>query len=144
MFSKSCEYGIRAAIFIAVESFNGRKTGIKEIARQIDSPEPFTAKILQILVKHQIITSFKGPSGGFFIPVESLPLIKLATIVSAIDGDKVFKDCALGLKECTEESPCPLHCEFKRIREELEVLLKSTSIEDSIAGLQLKQTFLKK
>jgi len=144
MFSKSCEYGIRAAIFIAEESSKGRKTGIKEIAAQIDSPEAFTAKILQTLVKHQIITSTKGPSGGFYIPAESLSEIKLVEIVSAIDGDAVFKNCALGLDTCSEDSPCPLHNEFKRIRDELETMLRSVSFEDLTAKLHSKQTFLKR
>jgi len=144
MFSKSCEYGIRATISIAVESSKGKKTGIKEIAREIDSPEAFTAKILQTLVKHQIIASAKGPSGGFYIPTESLSKIKLVNIVSAIDGDAVFKSCALGLNKCTESSPCPLHNEFKRIRDELETMLSSTNVEDLIIGLQSKQTFLKR
>jgi len=144
MFSKTCEYGIRAAIFIAEESTKGRKTGIKEIARQIDSPEAFTAKILQTLVKHRIITSSKGPSGGFYIPEESLSEIKIVEIVSAIDSDAVFKGCALGLDECSEDSPCPIHSEFKRIRDELEAMLRSVSIGDLTAGLRLKQTFLKR
>ena len=144
MFSKTCEYGIRSVIFIAKESSQGRKTGIKEIARQINSPEAFTGKILQTLVKNRIITSSKGPSGGFFIPEESLSTIKLVEIISAIDGDAVFKNCALGLNECSEASPCPLHLEFNRIREELENMLRSTSVEDLTIRLDSAQTFLKR
>jgi len=144
MFSKTCEYSIRAVIFIAEESTGGKKTGVKDIARRIDSPEAFTAKILQILVKNQIIASTKGPSGGFYIPEESLSLIKLAEIVSAIDGDAVFKNCALGLDGCSEDSPCPLHDKFKRIRDELEAMLRSVSIGDLTEKLHTKQTFLKR
>ena len=144
MFSKTCEYGIRATIFIAKESSQGKKTGIKEIARQINSPEAFTGKILQTLVKNRIITSSKGPSGGFFIPDELLSQIKLVEIISAIDGDAVFKNCALGLDTCSEDSPCPLHLEFNRIREELENMLHATSIEDLTVRLGSEQTFLKR
>ena len=68
MFSKSCEYGIRATIFIATQSYLNNRTGIKDIAKKIDSPEAFTAKILQILVKANIIHSTKGVGGGFEIP----------------------------------------------------------------------------
>ena len=144
MFSKTCEYGIRAAIFIAEESRKRNKTGIKEIAGHIDSPEAFTGKILQTLVKRQIISSTKGPSGGFYISEESLSQIKLVEIVSSIDGDAVFKNCALGLNVCSEDSPCPLHSEFKRIRDELEAMLRSVSIGDLTTGLYSKQTFLKR
>jgi len=145
MFSKACEYGMRAVIFIAEESTKGRKTGIKEIARQTDSPEAFIAKILQTLVKRHIITSVKGPSGGFYIPEESISRIKLVEIISAIDGDAVFKNCALGLGECTgNSSPCPLHQEFNRIRGDLEDMLRTTSIDDLTKRLHSELTFLKR
>ena len=53
MFSKTCEYAIRATIYIASESSAGKRCGIRDIARKIESPEPFTAKILQRLVKQR-------------------------------------------------------------------------------------------
>ncbi|MHC2993533.1 Rrf2 family transcriptional regulator, partial [Pontibacter sp. HJ8] len=67
MISKSCKYGIRAAVYIASKAGEGVKLNVKAIAKEIDAPEAFTAKILQILNKHRIITSLKGPYGGFFI-----------------------------------------------------------------------------
>jgi len=42
MFSKSCEYAIRACIFIAAESLKRVKVGQKTIAQAIGSPEAFT------------------------------------------------------------------------------------------------------
>src|SRR5690606_11344144 len=66
MFSKACEYGIRAVIIIESYSKNNKKIGIKEICNGINAPEPFTAKILQNLRKLDIINSTKGPNGGFF------------------------------------------------------------------------------
>ena len=67
MFSKSCEYAIRATIFIASKCCENRKVGLKEIADAIDSPTAFTAKILQKLSKNKIINSTKGVNGGFEI-----------------------------------------------------------------------------
>ena len=52
MFSKSCEYAIRATIFIASKCCEERRVGLKEISLAIDSPIAFTAKILQILSKN--------------------------------------------------------------------------------------------
>ena len=65
MFSKTCEYGIRATIFIASQSYQNKRVGLRDIAKKIDSPEAFTAKILQILAKTHIIHSIKGVGGGF-------------------------------------------------------------------------------
>ena len=60
MFSKACEYGIKASIFIALCSYKGVRVSLKSIAKEINSPEAFTAKILQDLVRHDVINSVKG------------------------------------------------------------------------------------
>ena len=57
MFSKACEYGIRATLYIAMNSLEDKRVSLRNIAGKIDSPEAFTAKILQQLVHHHIIHS---------------------------------------------------------------------------------------
>jgi Rrf2 family iron-sulfur cluster assembly transcriptional regulator len=143
MFSKTCEYGIRAAIFIASESYQDNRIGLKEIAKKIDSPEAFTAKILQILSKDNIIHSIKGVGGGFEIPKETMSQIKLIQIVSAIDGDRVFTGCGLGLSQCSEDHPCPVHDKFKAIRNELASMLENTNLEELAMGIKSGDTFLR-
>ena len=143
MFSKACEYGIRAAIYIAQQSMQNRKSGLKEIAEAIDSPEAFTSKILQTLVRHQVICSEKGPSGGFAIDLQKLESVKLSHIVKVIDGDGIYKGCGLGLKACNEERPCPVHDQFKEIRNELRNMLETTSVLHLAFGLREGLTFLK-
>jgi Rrf2 family transcriptional regulator, iron-sulfur cluster assembly transcription factor len=144
MFSKACEYGIRATVFIAGRSREGDKPSLKEIAHEINSPEAFTAKILQQLARNNIISSVKGPHGGFFIEKNRMQKLKLSQIVYAIDGDSIYRGCGLGLPECSERQPCPVHEKFKVIRNELRRMLEHTSILDlsqaHIDGL----TFLKR
>ncbi|CAL2084944.1 Rrf2 family transcriptional regulator [Tenacibaculum dicentrarchi] len=141
MFSKSCEYGLRAAIYIAEQSSLKKKVGLKEIASAIDSPEPFTGKILQILTKNNIASSLKGPHGGFFIEEVNLKKIKLSNIVSVLDGDTIYTGCALGLKQCDHNSPCPLHIKFIEIRESLKVMLEETTLYDILYSEDKKNTF---
>lgn len=129
MFSKACEYGIRAVIYIWSQNRRGAKIGIKDICKEIDAPEFFTAKILQSLAKRSIISSAKGPNGGFFIDKEQENLT-LIDLVIAIDGDKIFKGCGLGLKQCSESNPCPIHHEFKGIRDRLNKMLREKKIAD--------------
>jgi len=144
MFSKACEYGIRATIYIAMQSLEGNRVNLKEIAAAIDSPVAFTAKILQQLVKNNIVESVKGAKGGFQIERSRIDSIKLNQIVSAIDGDEIFKGCALGLSECNETLPCPVHFKFKEIRDDLEHMTKETSIYELATGLEVGLTFLKR
>mgnify|MGYP002795095927 CR=1 FL=1 len=144
MFSKACEYGIRATIYIAMQSMQGFRVNLKDISKEIDSPVAFTAKILQQLAKNDIIKSVKGPTGGFEIDKKDIDSIKLIHIVSAIDGDKIFSGCGLGLKECNEEFPCPVHFQFKEIRDNLKKMSSETSIYELANGLEVGLTFLKR
>jgi Rrf2 family protein len=117
---------MRAVFFIAKRSNEGQKTGIKEIAENIGSPEPFLAKILQNLRREGLLQSNKGPNGGFYLDEEGLRR-PLADIVAAIEGDEIFTGCGMGLSYCSEEKPCPLHNEFKKVRNQItEMLYKIT------------------
>ena len=142
MFSKACEYGIRAVIFIVARSRNGKKVGIKDICHEIGAPEHFTAKILQNLSRLELINSTKGPNGGFFIG-EGRD-VRLIEIVRAIDGDKLFTGCGLGISKCSEDKPCPIHFEFKQIRDNLKTMLETTSLQEVTEDLDKGLVFLKK
>lgn len=65
IFSHSCQYAIKSCIYLARK--NGSKTDVVEIAAYINSPAHFTSKILQKLVKGNMISSVKGRSGGFYL-----------------------------------------------------------------------------
>ncbi|MDX5319791.1 MAG: Rrf2 family transcriptional regulator [Bacteroidota bacterium] len=142
MFSKSCEYGIKAIIYIATQSLSGERVKIGDIAENIDSPEAFTAKILGSLTKHEIVTSHKGPNGGFDIAPAAMDRIFLSDIVFAIDGDQIYNGCGLGLKECNAKRPCPMHQKFVSVRSELKRMLTTTSVRDLAAGIQSGKTTL--
>ncbi|HQE34325.1 MAG TPA: Rrf2 family transcriptional regulator [Flavobacterium alvei] len=144
MFSKACEYGIRASIFIAEQSLLDQKVSLKDIAKAIDSPEAYTSKILQQLSKNAIITSEKGPTGGFSMNKQELEVVKLSTIVTAIDGDSIYKGCGLGLKNCNEMMPCPAHNQFKIVREELRKMLETTLVMSLTTDFKDGLTFLKR
>lgn len=128
MFSKTCEYGIRAMIYISQKSADGQKVGIKEIAQAIDSPEHFIAKILQDLNRKRLVMSAKGPNGGFYLETGSP--VTLADIVKTIDGEKLFVNCGLGLGYCSEAMPCPIHHDFKKIRCDITDMLHNSKLAD--------------
>jgi Rrf2 family iron-sulfur cluster assembly transcriptional regulator len=143
MFSKACEYGIRSCILIAKNSIENKVTNIKDIAVLVDSPEAFTAKVLQKLAKDKIITSHKGPSGGFSIKKERLNKILLKDIVFAIDGEGIYTNCVLGMKKCSETQPCPVHDQYKHIKENLKNMLETTNLNQLCSDLNEGLTFLK-
>lgn len=143
MFSKACEYGIRAGIHLARLSEKGERSSLKQVAKAIDSPVAFTAKILQLLARHEIIRSVQGANGGYEIPPSRLARIHLSDIVQAIDGDQIYKRCGLGIKNCNEKRPCPLHFRFKAIRNDLREMLQTTSVQELARELHDGRAFLK-
>lgn len=143
MFSKTCEYAIRAMIFIAQKSKGGNRVGIKEIAKGIDSPEHFIAKILQDLSRKGLLQSIKGPNGGFYLNGETLQC-SLADIVKVVDGDTLFTGCGLGLKQCSETHPCPIHHEFRSVRRGIQVMLENARLGEFTDELEKSLTFLRR
>jgi Rrf2 family protein len=144
MFSKACEYAIRATIHIAHQSNEGLRASLIDISKEIDSPVAFTSKILQQLVKAGIIYSTRGQTGGFGMDEKQIQDKTVADIVSVIDGDEIYIRCGLGLKECSGLQPCPVHGKFVDIRENLRMALETTTIQELSTGLKNGVTFLKR
>jgi len=141
MISKTCEYAIRAMLFIAQKTMSNNKVGVKQVAKAIGSPEPFIAKILQDLGKKSLVLSAKGPNGGFYLDGAGLKN-SLADVVIAIDGDKLFNGCGLGLKGCSSKMPCPIHDEFITVRKQIKEMMQSAILGDYHDVLELKEKYL--
>jgi len=128
MFSKSTEYALRAAIYIAKNSTEEKKISITEVAEAIDSPQSFTAKILQLLTKdNKVISSISGPHGGFYMTKKAKRL-SVRAILNAMGEDEILDKCVLGLAECSESMPCPMHSKYKFIKAQLLDLFETETI----------------
>lgn len=128
MFKKETEYALRALVYIQLQNYKKRRPGIAEIASEIETPQSFTAKILQRLVKQGFVESMKGINGGFFFDPskEDLPLKKL---IVSIEGDTLFTGCGFGLKHCDDNNPCPLHESYAPIRDAIAKLVTEQTIQ---------------
>lgn len=133
MFKKETEYALRGLVYIQYQNFKGRRPGIVEIATEIETPQSFTAKILQRLVRYGFIDSLKGKNGGFFFDPEK-PDLTLESVISTIEGDRTFSGCGLGLKRCDEDCQCPIHKSYSPIRDAIKKLVS----EETIQGLSTK------
>lgn len=129
MLSLTCKTAIKAVIYLASKYQSGHKAGIKEIAEFIDASEHTVGKMLQTLVKEKVINSVKGPNGGFSISEKQLnqPIIH---IVEAIDGKEVFKQCGLGFSKCSSSHPCPIHDDYKVVRDLFEKMCREKNVSD--------------
>lgn len=127
MFKKETEYALRGLVYIMVQNLKGSKPGVVEIAHEIEAPHFYTAKILQRLVRQGLVNSTKGKGGGFYFD-ECNSKSKLKDVINATEGNRLFKGCGFGLKQCDEKNPCPLHNRFMHIRGEINRLVNEETI----------------
>lgn len=139
MFNKETEYALRGLVYVKLQNLKKRRPGTAEIAKEIDAPPFFTAKILQRLVKQGYLFSLKGKGGGFYTDdKKELPLIDL---ISATEGSSSLTSCGFGLKQCDDNSPCPFHEKYAPIREAILKLVSEETIT-TLAEKMLKRELI--
>ncbi len=141
MLSNSSKYAVKAVLFLALHSSKDRKVMVKDISSPINVPQAYLAKLLQELSKEKIVSSTRGPKGGFFLSEEdnSQPVINILKI---IDGEKRLTNCMLSLEQCDEEKPCPLHNILSASRLTILKHLKEKSIRDLSEDVKSGNSFL--
>jgi len=128
MLSKSTEYAMRALVFVQLCNWEQKRPGVEEIAKEIEAPEAYTAKILQTLTKNQLLNSMKGRGGGFFFS-ENQSSLTLYDVIHVVEGDACFHKCGFGLKQCNDSNPCPLHEKHKVLRDGFFEIAKTETIK---------------
>ena len=129
LFSKKCEYAIRALVFLARRP---EVKGAQEISQSESVPYHFIAKILQELKAKGFVRSVRGNRGGFQLarPASS---VRLMDVLKAIDGEQALVKCLYGLEECSDSDPCPLHDGWKDLRGRIEQYLTHHTLDDLAA-----------
>lgn len=128
LFSRQCEYALQSVMYLALKP-PGEKTSIRELAKKMDIPYHFLAKILHDLTYRGFLISQKGPAGGFALG-KSPKDITLLDIAEAIDGMSFTKNCLLGFPECSGKNPCAVHEKWGEMRESLRVTLARKNIAE--------------
>ncbi len=108
MLSNACKYAVRAVIYLALNSDETTKYGVKKISEELEVPQPFLAQLLRKLATDRLISSAKGPGGGFFLNQANRDN-SVWDIITVIDGTHKFDECYLGLARCDDDNPCPVH-----------------------------------
>jgi Rrf2 family protein len=141
MLSNSSKYAIKAVLYLALHSDENNKIRTKNIGKPINVPQHYIAKLLQDLSRHDIVSSTKGPNGGFYLTDENryLPLMN---IIEVIDGKKKMGSCLLSLEDCNENKPCPLHELIAPSRSKFIKSLETKTINDLAMDLKDKKAFL--
>lgn len=134
LLSKSCEYGIRASLYLASLEREGY-VSIREISERLDLSFPFLTKIFQKLTQAGLMESLRGPHGGIAL-AKPADQIRLLDLVVAIDGPELFEECVLGLPGCGVDKPCPIHERWAAERDRLARMFEHTTLADTAERLQ--------
>ncbi|MFQ6677127.1 MAG: RrF2 family transcriptional regulator [Fidelibacterota bacterium] len=138
--SKSSQYAIQAVMFLAAQPQN-HAVFQRDIARALNIPNHFLGKVLQILVKHDLVISHKGINGGFIIN-KNAGKVTLNTIVRIIDGDGFLDGCMLGFPYCSDDHPCPIHKEWVSAKNEIINIFQQKDVTMFSDELQSKLEYI--
>lgn len=131
MLSRSCTYGLQAALFLASRE-DAAYVPIQRISERLGLSFYFLTKVLQHLSHDGLLRSLRGPNGGVAL-TRSPDRITLKEVIVAIDGPELFEGCVLGLPGCGEQKPCPLHAAWSEVRGCLGVVFEETTLAALVA-----------
>lgn len=135
MLSNSSKYAIKGVLYLALNSDETHKIMVRDIFEVVHVPEAYLAKLLQELSRHNVISSTRGPRGGFYLSAEDRKRT-LMDIVRVIDGEKRIKSCVLGIQDCDMDNPCVLHKLVGANKSKFLRVLQRTTILDLVEGKQ--------
>ncbi len=141
MLSNSSKYAIKAVLFLALHSSEELKIMVKDISKPINVPQAYLAKLLQELAKEGIISSARGPKGGFYLSRKNRNN-RVINIINIIDGENRLTTCMLSLEKCNEDKPCPLHNILSASRKEILKNLNHKTIKELALDVKNGNSFL--
>lgn len=128
MLSQTSEHAIRALLFLAQKD-RGEAVPADRIAAALGAPANYLAKTLQALAKRGLLSSTRGPTGGFRLTADPRA-VTLADIVEALTEPRTSGVCLLGNRQCNTAAPCWAHQKWLTVNEALRAPLRSTTLAD--------------
>lgn len=129
LLTRDTDYAVRALCYIAKE--RERLVSVPELVKALGVPRPFLRKILQILGRKGIITSYKGIGGGF--EIAAIPeKITIAELIETFQGPLTLNECLFKKKECPNKKICPLKKKICRIERGVVEELRSITLASLI------------
>lgn len=141
MISNSSKYVLKAILYLAVNTAEEEKILAKDLSGPVNVPQAYLSKLLQELVRHNLISSVRGPRGGFYLTEENRN-VRLMEIINVIDGNSRLTSCMLSLHKCDDKNPCPLHDLIGDTKSNFIRNLKETSVQDLVEDVKVGKSFL--
>jgi len=129
--TRAGEYAVRAVLYLAGKGTD-RVVGRQEIAKEMEIPGQFLAKIGQQLAKAGFIEIVQGSKGGFRLRV-SPEQLTLLNVVEAVEGEIFLNDCIMDPDSCWRSPNCAVHKVWNRARNQLRECLGEATFSSLMA-----------
>ncbi len=126
--SRKIDYGLRAMIYLASVA-PGSVVPFREIARQMDVPEDFLAKILKTLVDAGLVRSTRGPHGGYALAREASE-VSFLDVIEAVEGPVALNVCLDGDDACGHSTCCTMTSVWKLGQERMLDVYRQARLSD--------------
>jgi len=136
IYSKTCEYAVRALAFLAEKPVS-EKTRVPEICAETGAPAPYLSKIFQCLVTAGILASHRGARGGFSFTRDP-KRVSVMEIIEAVDSLEPWSECMMGLSRCDDKTACPIHDIWKQAKTKMTKKFRQTKLTDMLAKIAAK------
>ena len=138
MLSNTSNFAIRALVYLELYSSPAKRVGIRQMTKDLDIPEHFLGKILQLLVKSKLLGSSKGPNGGFYLMKPAIDITML-DVVEAIDGKENLGSCVIKSITCEANEPCSVHHKVTHMRSQVKKMLRAETIADLVSEFRERE-----
>ncbi|HET7464655.1 MAG TPA: Rrf2 family transcriptional regulator [Longimicrobium sp.] len=128
MVTQTSEHAIRALLYLAQRP-DGETVPAERIAQALGAPANYLAKTLNALAKHGLVSSTRGPAGGFRLRVPA-GQVTLAEVVETFDDVRPRQMCLLGDRPCDGLHPCRAHEAWSRVCAAMHAPLGTTTLAD--------------
>lgn len=127
LLSQTTRYALQAAVLLAERHDADVAVSVAEMAQVLDIPRNYLSKTLHQLARNGILTSERGPKGGFRLATAP-DRIRLAEIVEPVEPGFSERHCLLGRATCSDDDPCPAHGEWREVSGKFTRFLEETSL----------------
>jgi Rrf2 family protein len=137
--TRAADYAVRVMVHLASLP-RDRRVLLPAMAEATGAPDSFLSKVLQALTRARLVTSRRGPAGGFQISARGR-MASMRDVIEAIDGPMNLNVCLSENRSCARRAWCPAHPVWVKAQGALLEVLSSALIADLASGSHVDVPF---
>ena len=131
--SKKADYALLAMRHLAAHA-DREAVSARELAETYDIPPELLAKVLQRLVRANLLASHQGIRGGYGLSRDA-SMVSVADVIQAIDGPLTVTACSEFDRSCDQYAKCNVRDPLWRIKDRIVSALSATSVAELASDL---------